>query len=105
VDLPVRNRNRRGAQQSYPIKLFYTSNMPIILQSALVSNLYFISQLLYKKFGQYMLVRWFGTWKVRAASLMLILFGSVHVALSAPLLLDSSFMSQARLLVLQYGRG
>ena len=29
---------------SYPIKLFYTSNIPIILQTALVSNLYFFSQ-------------------------------------------------------------
>merc|ERR1711920_1189250 len=33
----------RGHQGSYPIKLFYTSNIPIILQTALVSNLYFFS--------------------------------------------------------------
>lgn len=44
--LPVRSKNARGQQGSYPIKLFYTSNMPIILQSALVSNLYFISQVM-----------------------------------------------------------
>ncbi|XP_057465772.1 protein transport protein Sec61 subunit alpha-like [Actinidia eriantha] len=44
VVLPVRSKNARGQQGSYPIKLFYTSNMPVILQSALVSNLYFISQ-------------------------------------------------------------
>lgn len=44
--LPVRSKNARGQQGSYPIKLFYTSNMPIILQSALVSNIYFISQVL-----------------------------------------------------------
>ena len=31
-----------GVQGSYPIKL-YTSNMPIILQTALVSNLYFLA--------------------------------------------------------------
>jgi hypothetical protein len=49
VDLPVRNKRARGQGGTYPIKLFYTSNMPIILQSALVSNLYFISQLLYKR--------------------------------------------------------
>ena len=48
VDLPVKYRTQRGMQGSYPIKLFYTSNMPIILQTALVSNLYFLSQLLYK---------------------------------------------------------
>ncbi|KAK8955925.1 hypothetical protein KSP40_PGU017070 [Platanthera guangdongensis] len=38
VVLPVRSKNARGQQGSYPIKLFYTSNMPIILLSALVSN-------------------------------------------------------------------
>jgi protein transport protein SEC61 subunit alpha len=40
----VRSKNARGQQGSYPIKLFYTSNMPIILHSALITNLYFISQ-------------------------------------------------------------
>jgi protein transport protein SEC61 subunit alpha len=44
VVLPVRSKNARGQQGSYPIKLFYTSNMPIILHSALITNLYFISQ-------------------------------------------------------------
>jgi len=50
VVLPVRSKSARGQQGSYPIKLFYTSNMPIILQSALVSNLYFISQVLVLSF-------------------------------------------------------
>lgn len=44
VDLPIKSARYRGQYSSYPIKLFYTSNIPIILQSALVSNLYFISQ-------------------------------------------------------------
>ncbi len=64
VDLPVKSKQRRGTQSTYPIKLFYTSNMPIILQSALVSNLYFISQLLYKRFGAYFIVRLLGKWQV-----------------------------------------
>ena len=67
VDLPVRSKQRRGLQQQYPIKLFYTSNMPIILQSALVSNLYFISQLLFKRYGGNILVQLLGRWRVRAA--------------------------------------
>eukprot|EP00730_Choanoeca_flexa_P012881 TRINITY_DN4713_c0_g2_i2.p1 TRINITY_DN4713_c0_g2~~TRINITY_DN4713_c0_g2_i2.p1 ORF type:complete len:474 (+),score=121.81 TRINITY_DN4713_c0_g2_i2:162-1583(+) len=53
-----------GQRQPYPIKLFYTSNMPIILQSALVSNLYFISQMLYNKFSTNFLVRLLGDWRV-----------------------------------------
>ena len=44
VDLPIKSARYRGQYSSYPIKLFYTSNIPIILQSALVSNLYMISQ-------------------------------------------------------------
>ncbi|MCD7450968.1 Protein transport protein Sec61 subunit alpha [Datura stramonium] len=63
VVLPVRSKNARGQQGSYPIKLFYTSNMPIILQSALVSNLYFISQLLYRRYGGNFFVDMIGTWK------------------------------------------
>ena len=42
--------------------------MPIILQSALVSNLYFISQLLFKRYGSYFIVKLIGRWRVRAAA-------------------------------------
>merc|ERR1719444_729282 len=49
VNLPVKYQKYRGQEGTYPIKLFYTSNMPIILQTALVSNLYFVSQLLYNR--------------------------------------------------------
>lgn len=31
VDLPIKNTKVRGSISSYPIKLFYTSNIPIIL--------------------------------------------------------------------------
>ncbi|KAF9590790.1 hypothetical protein IFM89_038382 [Coptis chinensis] len=63
VDLPMKSKNTRGQQGSYPIKLFYTSNMPIVLQSALVSYLYFLSQLLYRKFSGNFLVNLLGKWK------------------------------------------
>merc|ERR1719364_496105 len=63
VDLPVKNQKVRGQMGSYPIKLFYTSNIPIILQTALVSNLYFFSQLLYRRFKSNMLVNLLGQWQ------------------------------------------
>jgi len=63
VDLPVKYAKYRGQQGSYPIKLFYTSNIPIILQTALVSNLYFFSQLLYKRFPTNFLVCLIGRWQ------------------------------------------
>ena len=52
----------KGYKQPYPIKLFYTSNIPIILQTAFVSNLYFFSQILYKRFPDNRIVGLFGSW-------------------------------------------
>merc|ERR1712176_1567247 len=63
VDLPVKYQKLRGQQGNYSIKLFYTSNIPIILQTALVSNLYFFSQLLYKRFKSNMIVNMLGQWQ------------------------------------------
>mmetsp|Transcript_914 Transcript_914/g.1797 ORF Transcript_914/g.1797 Transcript_914/m.1797 type:complete len:476 (-) Transcript_914:147-1574(-) len=63
VDLCVKNQKVRGQQGAYPIKLFYTSNIPVILQTALVSNVYFFSQLLYKKFKANMIVNMIGQWQ------------------------------------------
>eukprot|EP00842_Homolaphlyctis_polyrhiza_P006727 jgi/Hompol1/7055/HPOL_005168-RA len=63
VEIPVKSNRMRGQQGTYPIKLFYTSNMPIILLSAIVSNIFFVSQLLYKRFPENFLVRMLGVWK------------------------------------------
>jgi len=63
VDLPIKHMKYRGQTSSYPIKLFYTSNIPIILQSALVSNLYFISQMLHNKFEGNFIIGLLGSWK------------------------------------------
>merc|ERR1712110_748615 len=63
VDLPVRYHKVRGQQGTYPIKLFYSSNIPIILQTALVSNLYFFSQLLYRRFKSNFIVNLLGQWQ------------------------------------------
>merc|ERR1719364_353965 len=63
VDLAVKSQKQRGQQGSYPIKLFYTSNIPIILQTALVSNLYFFSQLLYKRYRDNIFVNLLGQWR------------------------------------------
>ena len=52
----------RGIESTFPIKLFYTSSTPIILQTALVSNLYFISQILYKRFKTNYFVKLLGVW-------------------------------------------
>jgi protein transport protein SEC61 subunit alpha len=63
IELQMKHTKVRGQMSSYPIKLFYTSNTPIILQTALVSNLYFFSQLLYKRFKSNMVVNMLGQWQ------------------------------------------
>eukprot|EP01006_Ploeotia_vitrea_P020785 TRINITY_DN53087_c0_g1_i1.p1 TRINITY_DN53087_c0_g1~~TRINITY_DN53087_c0_g1_i1.p1 ORF type:complete len:472 (+),score=-36.48 TRINITY_DN53087_c0_g1_i1:149-1564(+) len=63
VELPVTHAKSRGQHGKYPIKLFYTSNMPVILQTALTQNLYFLSQMLYNRYSTNVIVRLLGVWK------------------------------------------
>ena len=62
VNLTVKLQKARGMERPYPIKLFYTSNMPIILQTAFVSNIYFVSQMLYKSQPNSPFIKLFGEW-------------------------------------------
>jgi len=84
VDLAVKYQKIRGQMASYPIKLFYTSNIPIILQTALVSNLYFFSQLLYKRFKSNMLVNLLGQWQEVDFSGQSIPVGGIAYYISPP---------------------
>ena len=84
VDLPVKYQKYRGQEGRYPIKLFYTSNMPIILQTALVSNLYFVSQLLYNRAPTNVLVRLLGKWQDVEGSGQSIPVGGIAYYISPP---------------------
>merc|ERR1719464_2652962 len=63
VNLSCKFHKIRGHRGVYPVRLFYTSNISIILQTALVSNLYFFSQLLYMRFKSNVLVNLLGQWQ------------------------------------------
>jgi len=63
VELNVKYQKIRGQQGHYPIKLFYTSNTPVILHTVLVSNYYFLSQLLYKCFQNNIFINLLGRWE------------------------------------------
>lgn len=63
VDIPISYQKVRGYGGTHPIKLFYTSNIPVIIQSSLVQNVYFLSQILYKRFRTNFLVKLLGTWQ------------------------------------------
>lgn len=84
VDLPVKSQKQRGQQGSYPIKLFYTSNIPIILQTALVSNLYFFSQLLYKRYRDNIFVNLLGQWRELDYSAQSVPVGGLAYYVSPP---------------------
>lgn len=62
VNVPVKSSRYRGQIGSYPIKLFYTSNMPIIFQTSLVSSLFGISHMLSSSMQDNFLVRLLGHW-------------------------------------------
>ncbi|GCE97293.1 translocon subunit [Zygosaccharomyces mellis] len=68
-ELPIRSTKIRGQVGTYPIKLFYTSNTPIMLQTALTSNIFLISQILYQKFPSSPIVRLLGVWGIKPGSL------------------------------------
>merc|ERR1719181_560274 len=84
VDIPLKSIRQRGTGGTYPIKLFYTSNIPIILQTALVSNLYFLSQLMYKRFPTNLLVRMLGKWQELEGGGASIPVGGVAYYISPP---------------------
>jgi len=63
VSVKMTHAKNRGAVQAHEIKLFYTNSMPIMLQMALVTNITFFSQQLYKRYGNSLLIQMLGKWK------------------------------------------
>jgi len=68
IEIPVKSNRYRGQRGSYPVKLFYTSNMPIMLESALTSNLFIVSQMLFTRFPSNLFVKLLGVWEVCRSS-------------------------------------
>jgi len=51
IDIPIVSTKYRGFTAVYPIKLLYTSNIPVILASALLANAIFIGQMLWANYN------------------------------------------------------
>lgn len=85
VEIPVKSSRQRGMRGSYPVRLFYTSNMPIMLQSALSSNIFMISQALFSRFSDNVLVRLLGVWEITEGSGQLHAASGVAYYMSPPL--------------------
>ncbi|CEQ41323.1 SPOSA6832_03040 [Sporobolomyces salmonicolor] len=63
IEIPVKSNRFRGQRGTYPVKLFYTSNMPIMLESALTSNVFIVSQMLFNRFPENFFIRLIGVWE------------------------------------------
>ncbi|GMM30219.1 translocon subunit [Martiniozyma asiatica (nom. inval.)] len=85
VELPIKSVKQRGAHALHPVRLFYTSNMPIMLQSALVSNIFIISQMLYSRFPDNILVKIIGSWEPRQGSQQLFAVSGISYYLQPPM--------------------
>jgi len=88
VKLPCKFHKIRGHRGVFPVRLFYTSNISIIMQTMLVSNLYFLSQLLYTRFKSNPLVNLLGQWKDGAYGSESIPIGGLAYYMSPPSSLD-----------------
>jgi protein transport protein SEC61 subunit alpha len=64
IEIPVQSQRVRGQRGTYPVKLFYTSNMPIMLESALTSNVFVVSQMLSGRFPDNIFAKLLGVWEV-----------------------------------------
>jgi protein transport protein SEC61 subunit alpha len=64
IEIPVKHSRFKGNPVNFPVKLFYTSNMPIMLESALTSNVFLVSQMLFSRFPDNFLVKLLGVWEV-----------------------------------------
>jgi protein transport protein SEC61 subunit alpha len=87
VEVPL---HRKGARVSVPtrpykVRLLYNHSMPLVLMSALVGNLYIISQSLYATRPRYAMVKMLGVWKPVAENASnMIPVGGLSYYVSAP---------------------
>jgi protein transport protein SEC61 subunit alpha len=84
IEIPVKSNRFRGQRGTYPIKLFYTSNMPIMLESALTSNVFILSQMLAGRFPDNLLVRLLGVWEPLEGSVQLHAVSGIAYYMSPP---------------------
>lgn len=63
IEIAVKYQKVRSMQTTYPIKMFYTGNTPVVLLSAFVSNFFFVSQVLYGSMRSNFLVNLIGQWQ------------------------------------------
>ncbi|MFW9903383.1 MAG: preprotein translocase subunit SecY [Candidatus Thorarchaeota archaeon] len=51
IEIPISYAQYKGIRSTYPIKLLYVSNIPVILSSAVFADIYFIAQMVFNASG------------------------------------------------------
>ncbi|OLL25448.1 Protein transport protein SEC61 subunit alpha [Neolecta irregularis DAH-3] len=92
VEIPVKSSKFRGQRGAFPVKLFYTSNMPIMLESALTSNVFLVSQMLWTRFPDNLFVKLMGSWEAREGSAQLRAVSGLAYYMSPPLSLTDALL-------------
>ncbi|CDR41980.1 CYFA0S08e02234g1_1 [Cyberlindnera fabianii] len=98
-EIPVRSTRQRGPFGTYPIKLFYTSNTPIMLQSALTSNYFLISQMLFSRFPNNPVVRLLGVWSARPGGVQLFATNGIAYYIQPPFSLGEAILDPIKTVI------
>lgn len=100
VEIPIRHTSMRSGttNNSYPIKLFYTSTVPIMIQSAFTSTIFMVSSVMHSRFRGFGLANLFGRW-VSTPSGRSIPIGGLVYYLSAPRSLTEAAMDPVHTLI------
>jgi preprotein translocase subunit SecY len=52
IEVPLQYAKYRGFKGRYPIKFFYSSNIPVILAAAFFANIYLVGQLIWSRYNK-----------------------------------------------------
>ncbi|KAJ1562909.1 hypothetical protein HK405_006036 [Cladochytrium tenue] len=63
VDIAVKSNRARGQQGIYPIRLLYTSNMPLVIVSTVVAFGLYVAHALFRRFPDNFFIRLLGVWE------------------------------------------
>ncbi|MHA1588657.1 MAG: preprotein translocase subunit SecY [Candidatus Thorarchaeota archaeon] len=87
VEIPLQYAKYRGMKARYPIKLMYTSNIPVILAQALYANVLFFGQIIYSNWnplGTNPLLNLIGTFRQDPNSSRMIANGGLAYYITPP---------------------
>ncbi|KAI9325059.1 SecY subunit domain-containing protein [Zopfochytrium polystomum] len=99
LEVPVKSNRVRGQQAAFPVKLLYNSSTPLLILTAAVGNVFYLSQLLYKRFPEFFLVRLIGVWKAFEGSSQEFASGGIVYYISAPHSLFAALSDPLRFIV------